>query len=1356
MAQIKKLKDTVTSQEFYPVTHKAAVIGLDELKNYDDTELRQLIADKYTKPSTGIPESDLSSDVKTSLGLAKSALQEETYKGTVTDVTLTMPVGFSVKKTGSASKQIAVSFSQDYRLVTPSDVKKWDAAEANVQSDWSETNTESDAFIKNKPSIPSAVTETTVSGWGFTKNTGTYSKPSTGIPKTDLAQDIQTSLGKADTALQSYTEQYTGTYSKPTGGIPKSDLANDVQASLEKADSALQSETYLGTVKSITAGKGLTGGTITESGTIAFDETNYKLPTYAEWEAVTGVTGGVVGTVSSVDLEMPSGFTVTGGPITKQGTFKVSLATDRYIPTTTDKNNWNAAEANVQSDWNETTTTSDAYIKNKPTKLSDFTNDLNISSTITANDEDDDVVILTGTNGTNSVKYKAEHAKKGQVYTSANDITSIGAGTSKFKIPQITVDDYGHVTAAADEEISITIPNTSGYKTKQTAVASPTANGNATAFIDSISQNENGEIVVTKKNITASDLGLSAALKYCGITTTALTDGATTNPVIINEQEHEAKEGCVVFYGDKEFAYNGSTWEELGYSVNLDGYKTKQTAVSDPITNGTADQFIASVSQNENGEITVTKKTVQDATQSVHGLMSAVDKKKLDELTIPTKTSDLTNDSGFITGIPSEYITETELSNKNYLVAADIANKADKSDITVTDVKVNGTSVVVDKVANITINDDDTKCTSLTLSQGAATTPSGDTVEVIENKNITASGTGTSLQGTLTAVSVPTKEYTDKTFATISQVNDYTQVIAGSLVDLNDRLSYHTLDIERRYIKPNTGIPFTDLSESIQTSLNNADTAFGWGDHNNKYLSLEGGTVTGNITAQSFSIPSGSNDYVLLAGGGTKSLAEVLTETDPVFGASPASDVTTDHITTLNDLAGGKITIDNDSDALQIVGYSDRKVATFSKWGGTTVNYLNAFTIDLMDETDSGWGENYMDPYVVELYETERIDDTSPDANEFHTTITPRDITLSASLIEDDILQKTTVAPSGITTPSVLLPEGALELQDGAILCENSEININGGSLYLAESIPIIFQDDDVLSFVDGNEQIITNLDKNGITTTTLSADKIQISGGTDDFILLAGGGYTPLNELATQTYVLNKIAEVQLSGSNVDLSGLATKDDLKSYAYKSMLNDYLPLSGGTLKGDFYIGEGSTALLGASQGQVTLYNDTRLDFSASSGFTTMGLTEYGFIISNDGELRLEGDSIIVNSADSIYFNTSSDTTFDSRVYITNDVHAQAFYETSDARKKDIKEDLSLEKCYDLIDKCQTVIYSLKDQTKEQVGMIAQEIEEFFPEVVATDEEGFKSLAYDRLVVICFKVLKDVIKRLEKLENNGSN
>ena len=60
--------------------------------------------------------------------------------------------------------------------------------------------------LKDKPTIPSAVTESTVAGWGFTKNTGTYSKPSTGIPMSDLASDVQSSLGKAETALQSHQD----------------------------------------------------------------------------------------------------------------------------------------------------------------------------------------------------------------------------------------------------------------------------------------------------------------------------------------------------------------------------------------------------------------------------------------------------------------------------------------------------------------------------------------------------------------------------------------------------------------------------------------------------------------------------------------------------------------------------------------------------------------------------------------------------------------------------------------------------------------------------------------------------------------------------------------------------------------------------------------------------------------------------------------------------------------------------------------------------------------------------------------------------------------------------------------------
>lgn len=81
--------------------------------------------------------------------------------------------------------------------------------------------------LSNKPTIPSAVTESTVSGWGFTKNSGTYSKPSGGIPKSDLASAVQTSLGKADTALQSHQDisgkqdkLVSGTNIKTINGLP--------------------------------------------------------------------------------------------------------------------------------------------------------------------------------------------------------------------------------------------------------------------------------------------------------------------------------------------------------------------------------------------------------------------------------------------------------------------------------------------------------------------------------------------------------------------------------------------------------------------------------------------------------------------------------------------------------------------------------------------------------------------------------------------------------------------------------------------------------------------------------------------------------------------------------------------------------------------------------------------------------------------------------------------------------------------------------------------------------------------------------------------------------------------------------
>ena len=66
------------------------------------------------------------------------------------------------------------------------------SSEANVIESISVNNTPvtPDANKNVNITVPAAVTESTVSGWGFTKNTGTYSKPSSGIPASYLAQGV--------------------------------------------------------------------------------------------------------------------------------------------------------------------------------------------------------------------------------------------------------------------------------------------------------------------------------------------------------------------------------------------------------------------------------------------------------------------------------------------------------------------------------------------------------------------------------------------------------------------------------------------------------------------------------------------------------------------------------------------------------------------------------------------------------------------------------------------------------------------------------------------------------------------------------------------------------------------------------------------------------------------------------------------------------------------------------------------------------------------------------------------------------------------------------------------------------------
>ena len=90
---------------------------------------------------------------------------------------------------------------------------------AQIQSDWNQTDTAAKDYIKNKPTTfdqkQADWNETDTTDPAYIKNKpDVYSKPSGGIPSTDMSSAVQTSLGKADTALQSETDPTVPSWAK--------------------------------------------------------------------------------------------------------------------------------------------------------------------------------------------------------------------------------------------------------------------------------------------------------------------------------------------------------------------------------------------------------------------------------------------------------------------------------------------------------------------------------------------------------------------------------------------------------------------------------------------------------------------------------------------------------------------------------------------------------------------------------------------------------------------------------------------------------------------------------------------------------------------------------------------------------------------------------------------------------------------------------------------------------------------------------------------------------------------------------------------------------------------------------------
>jgi hypothetical protein len=187
---------------------------------------------------------------------------------------------------------------------------------------------------------------------------------------------------------------------------------------------------------------------------------------------------------------------------------------------------------------------------------------------------------------------------------------------------------------------------------------------------------------------------------------------------------------------------------------------------------------------------------------------------------------------------------------------------------------------------------------------------------------------------------------------------------------------------------------------------------------------------------------------------------------------------------------------------------------------------------------------------------------------------------------------------------------------------------------------------------------------------------------------------------------------------------------------------------------------GAVTMTNGALAGVTSLNT--MTISSSSNVSGMGTLGCGAITSS-GALALGGNTITcggITSSGPLALGTQAVTCGSITAPITGSTINNLtinngtctgvdFIATSDERIKNNIETIS--NALEIVNDLRGVYFTRIGQTKETVGVIAQEVETVLPEVVYTDSDGLKSVSYGNMVGVLIEAIKVLTKRLEKIE-----